>query len=334
MKGIIVIDGCDGTGKTTLAKAICDKFNGHYLHNTYRWPSKMPLYHTAALHYALKLAREKLVVIDRLWMSEAIYAAAYRGGTPWPHMGRLMDRMVRRFAGLYILTQSPDGHREKFQQLKTEREEMYDDVEQVRASFECLFEGGFAGHDRDYVQQLSVHGMRMRDDVLPYHYDLEGQYMPVFLDMVQDTLEQRQSTQLPLALDLKHENFAGHLGDAEFVFVGDSTTSSMRAINWPWYDFGNGSEFLASTLHDLMFDEARAVYVNANEANGPLYINDCLNLKPNLKVVAFGGSAAKTLFACCNTRIHEVMHPSFAKRFNKGPDFLLELKKVINDEYN
>jgi thymidylate kinase len=36
MKGIIVIDGCDGTGKTTLAKAICDRFDGVYIHNTYR----------------------------------------------------------------------------------------------------------------------------------------------------------------------------------------------------------------------------------------------------------------------------------------------------------
>ena len=74
MKGIIVIDGCDGTGKTTLAEAICRRYDGVYIHNTYRWPTKMPLYHTAALHRALKLAKTRLVVIDRLWMSEAIYA--------------------------------------------------------------------------------------------------------------------------------------------------------------------------------------------------------------------------------------------------------------------
>ena len=68
MKGLIVIDGCDGTGKTTLAEAICKRYDGVYIHNTYRWPQKMPLYHTAALHRALKIARTKLVVIDRLWM--------------------------------------------------------------------------------------------------------------------------------------------------------------------------------------------------------------------------------------------------------------------------
>jgi len=168
MKGIIVIDGCDGTGKTTLAKAICDKHDGVYIHNTYRWPTKMPLYHTAALHRALKLARTRLVVIDRLWMSEAIYAEVYRGGSPWPHMGRMIDRIIRKSGGLYILTQSPRGHSEKFEQLKSEREEMYDNVDKVRERFDQLFEGGFDGHDTDYAQQLSVFGMRMRDDVLPF----------------------------------------------------------------------------------------------------------------------------------------------------------------------
>jgi thymidylate kinase len=333
MNGLIVIDGCDGTGKTTLAEAICKKFGGHYLHNTYRWPTKMPLYHTASLHYALKLARHKLVVIDRLWMSEAIYAAVYRDGSPWPHMGRMVDRMVRRFGGVYILTQSPENHKQKFDELKSQRTEMYDDVEEVRKRYDMLFEGGFAGHDRDYVQQLSVFGMRMRDDVLPYRYDIEGRDLDTYLDMVTGVLKQRQDSQLWYMKDMRHENFAGHLGDAEYIFVGDSTNSKMRAINWPWYDFGNSSELFAQVQHDLLFDETLAVYTNANSANGPMYIQDCLAQKPNLKVIALGGSAAETLDQC-NIRFQQVMHPSYAKRFNKVTEFRNQLREVICHEHD
>ena len=334
MKGLIVIDGCDGTGKTTLAEALCKKFDGHYLHNTYRWPTKMPLYHTASLHHALKLAKHKLVVIDRLWMSEAIYADVYRGGSPWPHMGRTIDRIVRRFGGMYILTQSPEGHREKFNQLKAERREMYDDVDQVRIRYDMLYEGGFAGHDRDYVQQLSVNGMRFRNDVLPYRYDIEGQSMDVYMDMVWSALDHRQKTQLPEALRLDHKNFAGHLGDAEIIFVGDKTNSKMRAIEWPWYDFGNSSDFFAGVLHDLLFDEQRAIYVNANSSGGGLYINDCLRVKPYMTVVALGKAASDTLGYYCLKKPIEVMHPSYAKRFNKRDEFMQQLKGIIGAKHN
>lgn len=330
MKGLIVIDGCDGTGKTTLAEALCKRFNGVYMHNTYRWPKKMPLYHTAALHRALKLSRERLVVIDRLWMSEAIYADVYRGGSPWPHMGRIMDRIVRRFCGLYIITQSPKGHRERFEELKSERKEMYEDVDQVRIRFDMLFEGGFAVHDRDYAQQLSVHGMRHRNDVLPYRYDVEGQNLDVFCDMAASVIEHRQMRQLPEALRLEHENFAGYLGEAKIIFVGDQTNSKLRALNWPWYDFGNSSEFFADCLHEMLFDEQQAVYINANSPNGGLHINDCLRMLPFLKVIALGESASKTLDYYCLVKHQTIMHPSYAKRFNKRSEFQQQLKGAVN----
>ena len=329
MKGIIVIDGCDGTGKTTLAKAICDRFDGVYIHNTYRWPTKMPLYHTAALHRALKLARTRLVVIDRLWMSEAIYADVYRGGSPWPHMGRTMDRIIRKVGGVYILAQSPANHAEKFEQLKSERDEMYDNVDRVRERFDMLFEGGFAGHDRDYVQQLSVFGMRRRDDVMPYRYDVEGRDLDVYIGMVYSVLESRWMKQYEPALHLHTKNFAGHLHEAKIIFVGDKANSKMRAVSWPFYDFANCSEFFADVLHELNFDETRAVYINAHDGNGPLYVNDCLRAKPYMKVICLGNGAFGTMTEFTR-RICKIMHPSYAKRFNKRAEFLQELREAIN----
>lgn len=331
MKGLVIVDGCDGTGKTTLAQAICKKFDGIYMHNTYRWKDKMPLYHTAALHRALKLSKTRLVVIDRLWMSEAIYAEVYRGGSPWPHMGRMIDRIVRKHSGVYILTLSPEGHKERFQQLKSEREEMYDDVEAVRIRYEQLYHGGFAIHDRDYAQQLSVHGMKYRHDVLGYRYDVEGKDMDKYMNILAAALMERQMTQYEPALNLKATNFAGHLGDAELIIVGDRTNSKMRAIDWPWYDVGNSSLFLSECLHEMHFDETRAVYINANSGNGGLFIGDCLRRNPYMKMIVLGQLAFDTIKELrMDNNISRCMHPSAAKRFNKRDEFMKELKEAIH----
>jgi hypothetical protein len=244
-------------------------------------------------------------------------------------MGRMIDRIVRKVGGVYILAQSPKNHKEKFEQLKSEREEMYDNVDRVRERFDQLFEGGHTGHDRDYAQQLSVFGMRTRDDVLPFRYDVEGRDIDVYIDMVMSVLQSRLLKQYEPALHLHTKNFAGHLHEANIIFVGDKANSKMRAVSWPFYDFANCSEFFADVLHELLFDETRAVYVNAHDGNGPLYVNDCLRAKPFMKVICLGNDSYSTM-SYLTRRAHRVMHPSYAKRFNKRKEFILELREIIS----
>ena len=38
---IIVLEGPDGSGKTTLARHLVELLGAEYLHLTYRWPTKM-----------------------------------------------------------------------------------------------------------------------------------------------------------------------------------------------------------------------------------------------------------------------------------------------------
>tara|TARA_R100000084_G_scaffold83769_1_gene39275 strand:+ start:382 stop:570 length:189 start_codon:yes stop_codon:yes gene_type:complete len=50
---IIVLDGPDAVGKTTLAKKIQERVpNTRYMHLTYRWKDKIFDYHTGAIHLA------------------------------------------------------------------------------------------------------------------------------------------------------------------------------------------------------------------------------------------------------------------------------------------
>ncbi len=52
---IIVLDGPDAVGKTTLAEAFLKKYpDTKYLHLIYRWQDKIFDYHTAAMKLAGK----------------------------------------------------------------------------------------------------------------------------------------------------------------------------------------------------------------------------------------------------------------------------------------
>jgi thymidylate kinase len=99
--GVVIVEGADGTGKTTLATTLTSLTDGFYMHLDY---SKTPeVYQARKLQEAVGMSHERLVVIDRHWISENIYAAAYRDGSKQPTIGRSYDRLIQKVAGLYVL---------------------------------------------------------------------------------------------------------------------------------------------------------------------------------------------------------------------------------------
>jgi nicotinamide riboside kinase len=79
-RGLITLDGPDGTGKTTLARRIAQLFDGEYIHLTWtpRLDRVMNTYRTNAIKYAAALAQEKVVILERPWLCHPIYSAVYR----------------------------------------------------------------------------------------------------------------------------------------------------------------------------------------------------------------------------------------------------------------
>ena len=67
---IYILEGADGTGKTTLARKILDKTNGHYLHSTYDRYWDIQDYHQQIAESAISLDIYQDVVIDRWALSE------------------------------------------------------------------------------------------------------------------------------------------------------------------------------------------------------------------------------------------------------------------------
>jgi thymidylate kinase len=124
---IFVLEGPDGTGKTTLAQHMTKQLKAEYLHLSYRWPDHMFEYHHAAIRWAIRKNHKSHVILDRWWPSETLYAAEYRGGSRWPWINHALDSIAQQNKVLYIycLPQDLKSYAARFEKLKAERDEMY-----------------------------------------------------------------------------------------------------------------------------------------------------------------------------------------------------------------
>lgn len=135
IKGIILVDGPDAAGKTTLAEHLIEmnQGNGIILHATYRFKDKIPMYHGAILRKAIRLSKKTLVVIDRLHISEYIYAKVFRGGTKWPWQLPVFNQICKslHIPIIICVPSSLEQGMEWFAKTKQERYEMFDDMKDV-----------------------------------------------------------------------------------------------------------------------------------------------------------------------------------------------------------
>lgn len=168
---LIILDGPDGSGKTTLAMALKARGCG-YIHLTYRWPRCMFTYHLAAARYAVSLAIKSCMptVIDRWWPSEIAYAAVYRGGSAWPLIGVNLDKVLRGCGGQYVfcLPATREAYLSRFSKLAVSRYEMFPDVVKAGLVYD------------EYIKILT--SMFGRVDVSEYDLDNHGKDIDKFVE--------------------------------------------------------------------------------------------------------------------------------------------------------
>jgi hypothetical protein len=305
--GLIIIDGPDGSGKTTLAKEIVRRTGAHYIHLTYRHKLRMFTYHTAALHRATKLiAQGKLVVIDRLWMSELCYANAYRSGSAWPLMRRFMTRVINKHGAISVvsLPVNTRDHLHAYEQLKLTRQEMYNDILPVVMQYHAMWDR--VKHDKTFVR---------------YDYTKDDCFSTDFIDVLLAKVMARRMSQDPRILDPLNYNATGHIEDARFIVVGDQTNPRKRATDWwPFHDYAASSLYLTGMFEECNFDESQFIWTNARgtpEMARQLLgkydlIPLCLGDRAYKHVAPSGGDYLrfnKPLYFC---------HPAYDMRFNRG----------------
>lgn len=152
---IYILEGPDGSGKTTLAQAI----GGHYIHCTYNDIVKndMPNYMLHVMKAATHLSYHSHVVIDRWVMSESVYCNVYRNGNTdfdkesrENYYGYAIDHNA---IFIHCKPENKKQYLESFDTLKMDRTEMYMD-----------------GMDRVY-EEYAVQMGETSEQLDPYFYD-------------------------------------------------------------------------------------------------------------------------------------------------------------------
>ena len=139
---MVIIDGPDAAGKTTLAKAIAHKQGAQYFHCGYNREWDMETYHRFILHTAGKMEAQANVpcIIDRWAMSEAAYGKVFRGRPSYPAQCLMNEALVAYKPTLIYC--KPSNIADNFSRMKETRDEMYDSVEEVTAEFDKLLASG------------------------------------------------------------------------------------------------------------------------------------------------------------------------------------------------
>ncbi len=103
---VVVLDGCDGTGKTTLAELLRDR-RGHVVIHSGRTPDGTDL----AERYRHLLATPGRIVLDRSFISELVYGPLFHGGSRITAAAAidLARGVARRDGALVHLTGNPDA---------------------------------------------------------------------------------------------------------------------------------------------------------------------------------------------------------------------------------
>jgi thymidylate kinase len=102
---VVVLEGCDGTGKTTIASALAERHGYAVLHSD-RPPGQLDL----AAQYRSILALPGKIALDRSFISELVYGPFKYGQSRLsaPDAAELAFRVADRGGVLVHLTGSPD----------------------------------------------------------------------------------------------------------------------------------------------------------------------------------------------------------------------------------
>lgn len=338
LTGVVLLEGPDCAGKTTLADELVKRYDGHYVHRTWRKGIDVWDHHVEAIQIANDRAHEQLVVVDRLWASEAIYGRVYRKESNYRHNSRAMDRVLLRLATIHVLCVPDVDYVVKTHAARAAvGQEMYPTVREVAERYHDWALGNTyvtRPLNGDITEQQAAMGgfIALRNDALHYDVNTDGTDMPAYCAKIADHLRERQATQYPFALDPATPNCLGHRTEARYLFVGEQLGDLHSWSRWPFFARTHSPDFLNRTLHELAFEEQHGLWTNAWDEDHrlPRIYNE---RAAELKVIALGRKAehrCKTL----GIPVHAaVPHPSWARRFNhhgqRGYTYADQLREVL-----
>lgn len=192
MKGnVIVLEGADSSGKTTLAKLLKPAVYIHCLPFV-GWVKEA---HDAALISAVRHASNgELVIIDRHWISEMIYGPIFRGTTAYGDDDcDRFDRVIQSH-GCYVLCvpSSVEEHEARFQRERPEKNDLFDTMTEVAKVYRQLAHGAkddsIDERHGSVARYATSGGMAARKGTYIYDLDKDGANAQGFVDVLKSRL--------------------------------------------------------------------------------------------------------------------------------------------------
>lgn len=287
-KTVTIFEGCDGGGKTTLAKVYAATYHARYVHfnNVPRVTDGLARLYVEAMLPALLGYQD--VVLDRCWLSETPYGEVFREGRDRLTLAdrAMLERLAMRCGAVVVhcrtsweRTVESFRARKGKEMLKSEQQlaEVYRLYENLASALPVV-EHDWQTDDR--FNELTI--VRSRHDRHP--------------------------------LDVQS---AGNLS-ANYVLVGEAFADLKDQdpfYQWPFGSFSQEgcSQWLTHGLIEKLIPEDDLLWVNADQEDTAL--KDLINSHERLCVVALGSVAYEKLrdlkIAC-----EVVPHPQWHKRFN------------------
>ncbi len=326
--GIVILDGPDASGKSVLADAFADMYHGQIIHLTYNKDVGPVMfdYQTDKMMEAIEESQEHLVIVDRHWMSENIYANTFRGGSPWPLMGRMMDRVWMKQAAIHVVC-LPDNLESAVEMHRKNMDASHpyedDKFRELASRYRRFVYGCHKYKESDYVSWYARQGGILRHrfhDFTPYYMTLQGKHLDIFCSCEIERLRQRQNSQYVMALKPSEHNILGHIRFAKYLFIGEQVNNKGKSYNWPFYEYGNSSLYLTEALQEINFHEDLAMWTNAKTPDNYVSQHIPYLIKHGLKPICFGKVAGDiTAKVCFDYRLRTapvtLEHPAHASRF-------------------
>jgi len=338
--GLIVLEGPDGAGKTTLAQKLIEldvkagKPTPLYLHGRY-WRRHIWSWHAGMLRYAARESRRRLVVIDRHWLSECIYGTAIRQGPAYGASARSMHRHLLHLGALYVLcVTDPEYLVSTWQRLHKQRDELLTKERQVRdiaTRYLDLWHGSVVRDPNgDLVEQLSAKG-GVRGYANWWCYDVQ-----LMLDRPHRFNTEAKSIRTSAELRQKYAYLSDDGLDHPWAFTTGSPVArtllvadrSSGRLSPPFAAPGHSSHYLNRKLHEVAADEGDLGLLNINDVTDDEAIRR--HLARFKWVVALGGEASRRLIDIGRRADLAIRHPQYARRFQHKGEYKLELLTAIN----
>jgi len=132
---MIILEGADGTGKSTLAHYISGVYKYQPFHCSYDKKWDIETYHRLILHTAGKLEEQAKVpvIIDRWALSELVYGKQFRDGASY-NVEKIIQEAIDAYNPKFVICTN-DNVQQNFEKLKEQRTEMYHNASDIQKEY-------------------------------------------------------------------------------------------------------------------------------------------------------------------------------------------------------